>query len=56
MSDDVCLSLSEKFNDMLNWLDENDNTTKLDYEEQYKLLEEHFVPQFEEFIEKCNKK
>ena len=56
MSDDVYLSLSEKFNDVLNWLDENDNTTKLDYEEQYNLLEEYYVPQFEEFIEKCNKK
>jgi L1 cell adhesion molecule like protein len=56
MSDDVYLSLSEKFNDVLNWLDENDNTTKLCYEEQYKFLEEYYVPQFEEFIEKCNKK
>ena len=56
MSNDVYLSLSEKFNDMLNWLDENDNVTKLNYEEQYKLLEEHYNPQFEEFIENCNKK
>lgn len=56
MLNDIYLSLSEKFNDVLNWLDENDNLTKYDYDEKYKFLEEHYLPQFEEFVEKCNKK
>jgi len=60
VGDDRCKDLNTIMEDIRNWMDERedeqDTTTKADYNSQYKMLEEEMIPLFEEIAKKNSDK
>lgn len=56
MGEETFTNLSDKLNDVTNWLDENDKSAKDIYAEVRKDLEAEFIPKIEEYIKKEPKK
>ena len=54
MGDDIYQSISDKLNDTLNWLEENDKSTKDKYNEMKKDIYDGSICHIEEFIHKLN--
>lgn len=55
MGDEIYLALSDKLNDVVNWLDENDNLQKDLLNDVRKELEDLLSPQFEDYLNKSSK-
>jgi heat shock protein 5 len=52
MKEDICIRLSEKIVEYINWLDENEEVTKKEYLDKRQEIEKEILPYIEEFISK----
>ena len=55
MTEEIYISISDKLNNALNWLDQNDDVNKSDYNEIKKDIEEASIDHIENYMNKKNK-
>ncbi len=56
INEEAYISISDKINDAMNWLEANDKATKDEYNDMRKDIEDDALPLMEEFTKKSNKK